>query len=239
MIGQPTVVLLHGLLGFVHLFGLDYFRGVPRLLAEGGFRVLTPSLPKVASIQVRAKALAGLLERQPGPLHLIGHSMGGLDARYYITHLGGYDKVKSLTTLCTPHRGSELAAAVCRWPLLGHVPALRDLTPAALWQFNAETPDHPDVRYFSYAAARPVCEIPWQLRPLAARLAAKEGAMDALVSVSSAHWSGYRACHPADHFEMVGQNYWFSARPRQTFDHLKVYDEIASSLLRLDDHVDA
>jgi hypothetical protein len=37
---------------------------------------------------------------------LIGHSMGGLVARYYLEVLGGWERCRALITLGTPHRGS-------------------------------------------------------------------------------------------------------------------------------------
>ena len=43
------------------------------------------------------------------PPTVIGHSMGGLDARYMVSRLGMAERVKSLTTVATPHRGSAFA----------------------------------------------------------------------------------------------------------------------------------
>lgn len=42
-------------------------------------------------------------------IHVIGHSLGGLIARYYVTRLGGDQGVHTLVTLGTPHHGSYLA----------------------------------------------------------------------------------------------------------------------------------
>lgn len=42
-------------------------------------------------------------------IHVIGHSLGGLIARYYVTRLGGDEHVHTLVTLGTPHQGSYLA----------------------------------------------------------------------------------------------------------------------------------
>jgi hypothetical protein len=48
--------------------------------------------------------------RHPGArLVLIGHSMGGLVARYFVEVLGGWRHTKLLITLGTPHRGSVKA----------------------------------------------------------------------------------------------------------------------------------
>ena len=43
--------------------------------------------------------------------NIVGHSMGGLVARYYIENLGQDTHVEKLITICTPHWGSGLADA--------------------------------------------------------------------------------------------------------------------------------
>jgi len=106
---RATVVLIHGIFGFRKLLWIEYFQGVPALFEQMGLRVVVPRLPCVGSLEQRAKSLALQLEDEEGPLHLVGHSMGGLDARYFINHLNGAGKVASLTTLVTPHRGSSAA----------------------------------------------------------------------------------------------------------------------------------
>jgi triacylglycerol esterase/lipase EstA (alpha/beta hydrolase family) len=40
---------------------------------------------------------------------LIGHSMGGLVARYYVSLMGGDDHVKNLVTIGSPHGGTDIA----------------------------------------------------------------------------------------------------------------------------------
>ena len=42
-------------------------------------------------------------------IHVVGHSKGGLIARRYVQHYGGDKRVKSLTTLGTPHHGTHTA----------------------------------------------------------------------------------------------------------------------------------
>ncbi|POV94271.1 hypothetical protein PSHT_16330 [Puccinia striiformis] len=87
------LVLCHGLLGFDILgptaLGLTYFRGVREALEERGCEVHVAKVPACASIEERAKTLAQFIEeRLPGrTVNLIGHSMGGLDSRFLITHL--------------------------------------------------------------------------------------------------------------------------------------------------------
>ncbi len=44
-------------------------------------------------------------------VHLVGHSLGGIVARYYVQVLGGADRVDTVMTLGTPHRGTYAAYA--------------------------------------------------------------------------------------------------------------------------------
>ena len=103
---SPTLVLLHGFLGFSRWGPIEYFRGVRKMLLRAGVHPLIPELPSAGSIAMRAEALAReLLSTDASAFALVGHSMGGLDARYLITHLDPDRRVKSLLTIATPHRG--------------------------------------------------------------------------------------------------------------------------------------
>jgi triacylglycerol lipase len=42
-------------------------------------------------------------------VHVVGHSLGGLVARYYVQRLGGDARVHTLVTLGTPHQGTRAA----------------------------------------------------------------------------------------------------------------------------------
>ena len=42
-------------------------------------------------------------------VHVVGHSLGGLIARYYVQRRGGDERVDTLVTLGTPHRGTVAA----------------------------------------------------------------------------------------------------------------------------------
>jgi len=79
-----------------------------------GHEVFATEVPPFASVANRAAALAleidDILEATGAErVHVLAHSMGGLDARYLISILGYGDRVATLTTLSTPHRGSRLA----------------------------------------------------------------------------------------------------------------------------------
>jgi triacylglycerol lipase len=49
------------------------------------------------------------LEDYSDVIDIVGHSMGGVDSRWYIEKLGGDSKVDSLTTYASPHQGTVVA----------------------------------------------------------------------------------------------------------------------------------
>jgi len=226
---KPTIVLLRGMLGFSKLLWWEYFHGAPRMLEDMGFKVIVPATPWGEGIVKRSACLNDSLRDCAGPLHLIGHSMGGLDARHFITHHAGHEKVASLTTISTPHHGSFIAEHAMRPPYSPwrHIPAVADLSYAAMQDFNRDTPDMPGIVYRSYSAARPLTEQPWMARPFGRSLSAQEGANDSLVSVASAQWGEHIATLKADHFELIGSNIWLNPlRKRVPFPHLDLYRDI-------------
>jgi triacylglycerol lipase len=122
------IVLVPGFFGFGRLGDLAYFNGVAAALrrrfeARGVPVAVTEvtTLP-TASIRVRAarvlETLAQVAALGTGPIHVIGHSTGGLDARLAIAptaslptdvHDFDYARVKTLVSVCCPHFGTPLA----------------------------------------------------------------------------------------------------------------------------------
>jgi triacylglycerol lipase len=128
----PThhVYLIPGLFGFASLAGYDYFGHLETAIAQR-FRgagvplrlELVPSLP-TASIPARAtlaaRTVARTLADDGGPIHFLGHSSGGLDARLLLSpgvrlqiaddDLAWKRRVRTLIGVNTPHYGTPLAA---------------------------------------------------------------------------------------------------------------------------------
>jgi triacylglycerol lipase len=214
------VVLVHGLCGFDRLYAFkrpvkDYFPGIREALEAAGNRVLAARVSPTAGVARRALDLKRFIEREipTGPVHVIGHSMGGLDARYMTAKLGMENRVLSVTTVGTPHRGSSFAdwgmarfgrLVIPFFQFLG-IPheAFYDLRTEACRRFNEDVPDVPGVRYFAVAG---VCERPWigpeWLLPYAIVNRA-EGANDGVVSVASATWGEHTDVWPGDHLNLV------------------------------------
>ncbi|MBK8253233.1 MAG: hypothetical protein IPK82_11280 [Polyangiaceae bacterium] len=127
----PTRIYLSpGMFGFAELASLDYFghmrRGLIERFASRGREALVfvCEVHPTASIRRRGAKLATLIRasctQDGGPIHIVGHSTGGLDARIVAspsTHLSDdpdllrfIPRLCSVTTLNTPHFGTPLAA---------------------------------------------------------------------------------------------------------------------------------
>ena len=72
---------------------------------------LVTRVQPIAGVERRARRLGEQIVKAFGdePVHLIGHSMGGLDARRLLADESWHDRILSVTTIGTPHLGSSLA----------------------------------------------------------------------------------------------------------------------------------
>jgi len=106
----PPLVLLHGLCMNEAQWrrdGADF----PAAFAALGYRPLGLRYNSGRAIWRNGAELAELLDDVPGPLTLLGHSMGGLVARSAIAQAGRrrwLKRLRCLVTLGTPHQGAPL-----------------------------------------------------------------------------------------------------------------------------------
>jgi len=108
----PPLVLLHGLCMNEAQWqrnGADF----PAALAALGYRPLGLRYNSGRPIWRNGAELAALLDDVPGPLTLLGHSMGGLVARSAIAQAQAQGRrwpgrLRCLVTLGTPHQGAPL-----------------------------------------------------------------------------------------------------------------------------------
>jgi triacylglycerol lipase len=242
-------VLAHGLFGFVRL-GLGpftlatYFRSIPDYLRAGGNRVLLTRVHPTAGIDRRARKLGERIQAAfpDEPVHIIGHSMGGLDARQLLTEPEWQGRVLSLTTVGTPHLGSTLAEAA-RFRLGGVYRLLEsagldhrgflDITPRAARTWHAATPAPEGLPCFSLAGDPSPQDICWPIRPVYALMERWEGANDGLVSVKSAESFGIplTAC-PVDHLRQM--NWLTSSAPGAVSEEVQdLYLRVLSNLVSI------
>ncbi|MFI0923013.1 lipase family alpha/beta hydrolase [Streptomyces sp. NPDC021012] len=125
--GSRPVVLLHGFVDNRSVFVL-----LRRSLVRHG-RDHVESL-NYSPLTCDLRAAAELLGRRVDEIRartghaevdVVGHSLGGLIARYYVQRLGGDSRVRTLVTLGTPHAGTTVA------PLADAHPLVRQMRPGS------------------------------------------------------------------------------------------------------------
>ncbi len=125
---ETPILLVHGIIDNHSIFSV-----MERALRRRGFRtlsfydygLLTRDVPRAA------EALGDAIEKLAANtgyerIHVVGHSLGGLLARYYVQRQGGDAHVHTLVTLGTPHHGTQLARAM---PVPSLVRQLRPQSP--------------------------------------------------------------------------------------------------------------
>lgn len=124
---RPPVVLLHGFIDNRSVFVL-----LRRSLAQhGGQHVESLNYsPLTCDIRTAAELLGRHIEEiceRTGhhQVDIVGHSLGGLIARYYAQRLGGDERVRTLVTLGTPHEGTRVV------PLADAHPIVRQMRPGS------------------------------------------------------------------------------------------------------------
>lgn len=143
---EVPILLIHGY--FHNRSGLMVMR---RALRRQGFasvyafsyNPLRKGIPEMAEA-VKRRVEAIIEQTGARKVHLIGHSLGGMLARYYVEQMEGHSKVHTLVTLGTPHHGTMIAFA-------GRSPAARQLRPGSdliASLLDARKPR--SVRYISY-----------------------------------------------------------------------------------------
>ncbi|MEU8531107.1 MULTISPECIES: esterase/lipase family protein [Streptomyces] len=124
---RRPVALLHGFVDNRSVFVL-----LRRSLARHGWRHVEAL--NYSPLTCDLRAAAELLGRHVEAIRartghdevdVVGHSLGGLIARYYVQRLGGDARVRTLVTLGTPHAGTTVA------PLADAHPLIRQMRPGS------------------------------------------------------------------------------------------------------------
>jgi pimeloyl-ACP methyl ester carboxylesterase len=124
---KRPVVLLHGFIDNRSVFVL-----LRRSLAQHGRQQIESLNYSPLTCDIRAAAellrrhIEELCERTgQHEVDVVGHSLGGLIARYYVQRLGGDARVHTLVTLGTPHGGTRVV------PMANAHPIVRQMRPGS------------------------------------------------------------------------------------------------------------
>ncbi len=120
MATKYPIILVHGIVIKNFMF-FRAFGHIEKALRKEGNVVFSSKIDGVGTIENNAKQLKKeilkILEKTGAEkVNIIAHSKGGLDSKKMIKELDMEDKVASLTTLCTPHKGSPIAANLLKLP---------------------------------------------------------------------------------------------------------------------------
>jgi triacylglycerol lipase len=245
-----SVVFAAGYLVPQQIAGKAYFRDAKQAFPDALF----PPVPPLADIRTRAGQLASEINGAfpKGPIHVVAHSMAGLDARYLLSKnllgLANPGRIISLSMLSTPNLGSPVADLLAgpqpsmldprrlTYGLLVQLAsqfglstgALGDLTSGSAETFNPSNQNVAGVRYFSCAASGMESFIlkPSRMYIETVGQTPDERANDGLVSVKSAAWTPLaEPAWPTDHIGEVGYNL-SSPTLASAFDHIGAYHRI-------------
>lgn len=258
---KHPVVLLHGasvkgpILQVGPLFLGDYWQRLPDYYRARGVEVATPGLPTNATIAEQAIVLKNYLQNKfPNrKVNLIGHSMGGLVARFLASVLDkDREMIASITGVATPNRGSPLSNWAWRqlegekfwyWVLrlfgydLKYRKFLPELRPDYMEKkFNPRVPNVEGVKYYSVKAwgepwtwtLSPLLYVPHYFNKMEDHPMAKEP-NDGLVPLSSQTWGTVIATVQLDH---LGQINHHTFRPSYEPEVFALYERILEQLAK-------
>jgi triacylglycerol lipase len=248
-----NLVFASGFLVPQHLLGINYFRGLEARLKGSRHKAIFPDVPPLKTSVARATKLAKAIDKEfpEGEIHIIAHSMGGLDSRTLIgLDLNGLStpgRIASLTTLSTPHGGSPVAdlltgskpggvLGALAFEAVRHALGLLSIPTGALEDLTTEgakrIPDvartHAHIRYRSHFAAgrkglSPTCLI---LAPTHHFVHSATGQPnDGVVALDSARYGDFQEpFFPCDHVDLVGHNLDTDDLGKFQIDHFAAID---------------
>ena len=114
------IILVHGIAIRESKY-LKAFGKIEGTLKDAGYDTYTANTDAFGTVEGNAEQLRAiindiLIKTDSEKVNVIAHSKGGLDTKYMIANLAMEDKVASLTTLCTPHKGSVIASEIWKLP---------------------------------------------------------------------------------------------------------------------------
>ncbi|MBN1253235.1 MAG: hypothetical protein JXR51_08490 [Bacteroidales bacterium] len=235
------IVFVHGVAYRDDVPIIKYWSNIPKIIEENGGKVYLSNQNAFNShsdnaIQIKEKILEILNETKSDKVNIIAHSKGGIEARYMITKLEMADKVASLTTLSTPHRGSSMADTIVAFldkknltkrihrlanfyaKLIGDnnpnaIESARNLTVDYMKDFNKSVPNMPQVYYQSYGSIVNDNYPSWIVKVQHEIMQKAEGDNDCVVSSYSYKWGDFKGivksneAYGISHFDIVGMKF--------------------------------
>lgn len=229
------IILIHGLGLPDNSIFFNYWSKIPDVLKKYGANVFLSGHPhsgthaeNAAIIKKRIQEILHLTNS--AKINIIAHSKGGVEARYMLSKMDMAEKVASLTTLSTPHRGSTISKLILENrhelnPLIFFNTLMtyslgifdfnvfkigEELTPDYMKKFNEKINDVSGVYYQSYGGVIDNSHPNLLWRHLNHIMLQYEGENDGLVSSESFQWGNFKGCLTVNerklvsHYDLVG-----------------------------------
>ncbi|RLC30902.1 MAG: hypothetical protein DRH37_04315 [Deltaproteobacteria bacterium] len=257
------IILAHGICPFDGIFAAllrwdngtrdryHYFKNIRTTLRNHGFEVFHARVSWAAEMDRRAGELRDEILcmtdqfRKWPRVHIIAHSMGGLDSRWMIYRYQMDNRVASLTTIGAPHHGTSCADWGLKrsgWliraaGIIGlNIRGFRDLTRDSCAERNrmmADFEENNAVCYQTVSGVQPIERIFLPLRPSFRVIWKNEGENDGLVSLRSSMWKEKYlvAKIDADHLNQIG--WWDRGEAKSGMDRKSFEKRIQEVYLRI------
>ncbi len=260
---MAELVFIHGLNTYgdhdIHIgplkFGPMHAR-LERALAKRGIELVSLSGSPTATPSEQALQLAEQIKERKlaNQFHLLGQSTGGLVARALAHHPNLQNRIASVMTIGTPHRGAIAAEfglafnqryprlqkifAACGYDTERKLAIFRAFTPAAVSEFNQVltqngniSPKPLEVSFICQVARQ---ETSWPLLVLGSRLNPEDAPGDGFISSASQRFGLTEGPFALDHFGELGffPHLSRTARIAATSEFERLLDAIANTVRR-------
>jgi triacylglycerol lipase len=116
------LVFVHGIVAHDRFKYFSFWGNIPKILEKYGIKIFFGNTDSFGDCDSNAKILKENIEKifsetKAEKVNIIAHSKGGIDSRYLIWKYDYGNKIASLTTISTPHHGSELADLIYKLPI--------------------------------------------------------------------------------------------------------------------------
>jgi triacylglycerol lipase len=253
------ILMVHGIF-FRDWDIFNYWGRIPKELEANGATIFYGGHQSALPVEESAQELKQKIQEiiaQTGceKVNVIAHSKGGIDMRYAISQLGMGQYVASLTTVNTPHEGSDLAGKLLTmapdtmvttvgktyssiFSRLGDVKcdfagSVNELTAARAKELNAIMPDDPGVYYQSIGSMMKSWKsAPFPLNVGYSIIKPIGGDNDGLVATRSMEWGNFLGImtgsgrRGVSHGDMID----LSRRDIPGFDVLETYVGLVAGL---------
>ncbi len=250
------ILLVHGL-GFRDWKYFNYWGRIPAELIRNGATIYYGHQEACATVvtnaeHIRKKVLEIVEETGCEKVNIIAHSKGGLDSRYAIAKLGIEDYVATLTTVGTPHHGSQVTDLANKLPdsfyrkvadfadrrfkKLGDenpdfYTACHQFNSDYAEKFNEEIKDSEKVYYQSYTSVMKNA-FSFDILGFTWLLLSRYGRNDGLVTEESAKWGNFRGVYESKRIRGIshGDTIDLKREDYKGYDPREAYVEIVSEL---------